>query len=190
MVLILRRGNVRHQAPDFLSLDLRTSILVKAAARWAQKKVCAISALCAISPSFYLKGRGELLFASCRIGPGRFRTCCGVSCQRPAKRTPGRPPAHPKQLLTLRPSGAVGGWRWDLHDDIDPDCEHLVSRGVKYVLGMAVRERGGNPGSEKIGLESGVLRKPSAMAKPSQAEELMACSRRACPQDDGFAGSG
>ena len=41
-----------------------------------------------------------------------------------------------------------------MHDDIDPDCEHLVSRGFKYVLAMAVRERGGNPGLEKIGLES------------------------------------
>jgi hypothetical protein len=36
-----------------------------------------------------------------------------------------------------------------LHDDIDPDCEHLVSRGFKYVLGMAVRERGGKPGFGK-----------------------------------------
>jgi hypothetical protein len=81
-----------------------------------------------------------------------------------------------QQLLTVRPSGSVGGW--DLHDDIDPDCEHLVSRGFKYVLGMAVRERGGNPGSEKIGLE---LRR-SPQAQRDGKAIAMACSRGACPE--------
>ena len=92
---------------------------------------------------FSVFGGGNCFSLHAGSGPAACRTGCDVSCQRPAKRTPGRLPAYPKQLLTVRPFGAVGGW--DLHDDIDPDCEHLVSPGGKYILGMAVRERGGNP---------------------------------------------
>ena len=44
------------------------------------EKVCAISALCAVSPFLYLKGRGELIFTPYRIvsphGPAACRTGC------------------------------------------------------------------------------------------------------------------
>ncbi len=153
MVLILRRGNVRHQPPGSPSLELGTSILSQAAARKARKKVCAISALCAISPFFVFRRKGRTAF---RFMQDRARPLAGQVVVLVVKDLlRGRLGAlllTPNSCSPCRPSGPVGGW--DLHDDIDPDCEHLVSRGFKYVLGMAVRERGGNPGSEKIGLES------------------------------------
>ncbi len=60
-----------------------------------------------------LKGNGTTAFPFVQIltpaRPGVVRTCCGVSCQRPArsKRPPGRPPGSPQ--IVAHPAAHSGG---------------------------------------------------------------------------------
>ena len=102
--------------------------------QWARKKVCAISALCAISPFFVLKRKGRTAFRSMQ---NRARALAGqlvVSVVKDLLR--GRLGAlllTPNSCSPCGPAARQAAGGWDLHDDIDPDCEHLVSRRFEYL---------------------------------------------------------